>query len=70
MPSSHRSTNGRQADDGCQGYHGIVRNAPIGIYVSTPEGCLVSANPALNKMLGYDSPQKLIESISDIGKQI
>src|SRR5258708_361915 len=32
-----------------------------GIYISTPEGNLVDANPALVRMLGYDSKEELLE---------
>ncbi|MDI6616339.1 MAG: PAS domain-containing protein, partial [Syntrophaceae bacterium] len=34
------------------------------------EGRFLDANPALARMLGYDSPRELIDSIEDIGRQI
>ncbi len=58
------------ANNGCQGYHGLVRNAPIGIYMSAPEGGFMAANPALARMLGYTSPEKLEDAISDISAQV
>jgi PAS domain S-box-containing protein len=47
----------------------ILNNAPIGIFTSTPEGRLVAVNHALARMLGYGTPEEVIESISDIGRQ-
>ena len=48
----------------------IFGNAPIGIFISTPEGKLLSANLAMARMFGYGSPQKMIESVTDIGRQV
>ncbi len=48
----------------------ILDNAPLGIFTSTPEGRYISVNPALAKMYGYDSPEDLIESITDIATQV
>jgi PAS domain S-box-containing protein len=48
----------------------IFDNAPLGIFTSTPEGRYISVNPALAKMYGYDSPQDLIESVTDIATQV
>ncbi|MBU4263466.1 MAG: response regulator [Proteobacteria bacterium] len=41
-----------------------------GIFQSTPEGRFLSANPSMARILGYDSSEELIESISDIGRQL
>lgn len=43
--------------------HSLFTNAPIGIIITTPEGRLLSANPAMAKMFGYDSPDELIETV-------
>ena len=51
-------------------YRGIYENAIEGIFQTTPEGKYLSANPALARMLGYDSPEDLIASVSDINQQI
>lgn len=53
-----------------QKYHSIVENAVEGIYQSTPGGRFLSVNPALAKMYGYASPDELLHSIENIGKQI
>jgi two-component system, cell cycle sensor histidine kinase and response regulator CckA len=51
-------------------YRDIVENAVVGIFQSTPEGRYTNVNPAMANMLGYDSPQDLIASISDITRQV
>lgn len=51
-------------------YHSIVENAVEGIYQATPSGRLLSANPALAKLYGYDSPLALMESLQDISQQL
>jgi PAS domain S-box-containing protein len=53
-----------------ENYRSIYENAIEGIFQTTPEGRYLSANPALARMLGYGSPEELIESISDIGGQM
>jgi len=50
--------------------HYILNNAPIGSFTSTPEGRFISANPALARMYGFDSPEELIESVTDIAEQV
>jgi two-component system, cell cycle sensor histidine kinase and response regulator CckA len=39
-----------------ESYRALVEQAPVGIYRSTPAGRFLTANPALARMLGYDSP--------------
>jgi PAS domain S-box-containing protein len=51
-------------------YRGIFENALEGIYVTQPDGRFVSVNPALARLLGYDSPAALIAATADIGRQI
>ena len=51
-------------------YHDIFENAVEGIFQSTPDGRFLSANPALARILGYDSPEELIATINHIGNQI
>ncbi|MGA9755899.1 MAG: PAS domain S-box protein [Desulfobaccales bacterium] len=50
-------------------YRGIFDNAVIGIFQSTPDGRLLSVNPALARMHGYDSPEEMIAGIMDLGHQ-
>ncbi len=51
-------------------YRSIFENAVEGIYQTTPEGHFISANPALAKMLGYETPEEMTNHIVDIGKQV
>jgi PAS domain S-box-containing protein len=51
-------------------YRNIFENAVEGIYQSTLEGRFITANAALARMAGYDSPEEFIESIKDIGTQL
>ena len=51
-------------------YRNIFENAIEGIYQSTIEGRITTANAAFARMAGYDSPEELIESIKDIGDQL
>ena len=51
-------------------YRDIFENAIEGIYQSTTEGRFITANAALARMAGYDSPEELIESIKDIETQL
>ena len=41
-------------------YRTLHSNVPVGVYRSTPEGDILSVNPSLVKMLGYDSEQELL----------
>ncbi len=53
-----------------QNYRSIFVNALEGLYVSSPEGKFLRANPALAHMLGYASPEALLTDINDIRRQI
>ena len=45
-------------------YRTIYMDAPVGIFRSTFEGKLIGVNPAFARMLGYDSPEHLIETVN------
>jgi PAS domain S-box-containing protein/putative nucleotidyltransferase with HDIG domain len=51
-------------------YRNIFENAVEGIFQTTIQGQFLSANPAMAKMIGYDSPAELISSINDIKEQL
>jgi len=51
-------------------FRGIFENAVEGIFQTTPDGRFVSANPSLARILGYDSPVALMESITNIGAHL
>ncbi len=50
-------------------YRSIFENAIEGIFQATPEGRVITANSTFANMYGYDSPQEMINSITDIGKE-
>ncbi|MEC4802865.1 MAG: PAS domain S-box protein [Jaaginema sp. PMC 1079.18] len=45
-------------------YRSIFENAIEGIYQISPDGCYLSANPALARIYGYKSPQALIANLT------
>jgi PAS domain S-box-containing protein len=57
----------RQAEEK---YRSIFENAVEGISQVTPEGAILSANKSFARMLGYDSPETLIKSVTNISKQL
>jgi PAS domain S-box-containing protein len=51
-------------------YRYIFENSVEGIYQTSREGRVISANRANARILGYESPEELIDTIKDIGSQI
>ena len=51
-------------------YRNIFDNAVEGIFQSTPAGTLVSINPALARMYGYDSPAEAKACLTDLAHQV
>ena len=51
-------------------YRSIFDNAIEGIFQTTPEGRFKTANRALARMYGYESPQHLMESLTDVATQL
>jgi two-component system cell cycle sensor histidine kinase/response regulator CckA len=49
-------------------FRSLVEGAPYGIYRATTTGQFLEANPALQRMLGYESPQELFKA--DLATQI
>jgi len=56
----------RQAEEK---YREIFDHAVVGIFQTTPDGRYLSANTALARMYGFDSPEELIATNTDIAKQ-
>ena len=48
-------------------YQSVFERAPVGIYQSAPGGRLLSANPALARILGFASPEALLQKWNDGG---
>ena len=51
-------------------YRDMVENAVDGFFQSTPDGRFITVNPAMARMYGYDSPQDMIQNITDISTQV
>jgi PAS domain S-box-containing protein len=73
-------TERRQAQDALVREHGLLReaegryrslfeNSNEGIFQSTPAGRMVTANPAMARMLGFDSAEELISGRTDLEQQ-
>ena len=67
-------TDRKQAEEGLkraeQKYRSIFENAIEGIFQTTPDGRYVSANPALARIYGYQSPTELMMQIHNIDRQL
>ncbi len=65
-------TQGKRAEEALlraeQKYREIFENVGEGIFQTTPEGRFITANPALARMLGFDSPAELITARKDIAR--
>ena len=53
-----------------ESYRKLFEGSVDGIYVTTPAGKLLNANPALARMMGYDTPEELISAIDDIAHTV
>jgi PAS domain S-box-containing protein len=53
-----------------ESYRKLFEGSVDGIYVTTPAGALLNANPALARMMGYDTPEELIRCITDIAHTV
>jgi PAS domain S-box-containing protein len=53
-----------------ESYRKLFESSVDGIYVTTPGGALLNANPALARMIGYATPQDLINGIGDVAENV
>ncbi|KPF93127.1 histidine kinase [Rhodopseudomonas sp. AAP120] len=53
-----------------ESYRKLFEGSIDGIYVTTPEGALLNANPALARMMGYETPADLMRGAADIAGNI
>jgi PAS domain S-box-containing protein len=53
-----------------QKYRSIFEHCVVGIFQTTPQGQYLSANPALARMYGYNSPDELVAALTDISRQL
>ncbi|MFP5213859.1 MAG: PAS domain-containing protein, partial [Acidobacteriota bacterium] len=53
---------------GLDRYLGLFERAVQGIFIVTAEGVPVDCNQAFASMIGYDSPEELLESVGNVGE--
>ena len=53
-----------------ESYRKLFEGSVDGIYVTTPGGVLLNANPALARMMDYETPDQLINSIGDVSTNV
>jgi PAS domain S-box-containing protein len=53
-----------------ESYRKLFEGSVDGIYVSTPTGQLLDANPALARIMGYDTPDDLMRDIGDSAQTV
>jgi PAS domain S-box-containing protein len=53
-----------------ESYRTLFETSVDGIYVTTPGGELLNANPALARMMGYATPRELINGIGDVARSV
>src|SRR6185312_1888702 len=53
-----------------ESYRKLFEGSVDGIYVTTPAGALLNANPALARIMGYNTPEELIGDTKDIANTI
>src|SRR5215213_8227517 len=51
-------------------YRSIFENAVEGIFQTTVDGRFLTANPAMARIFGYESPEELLGSVSNIRDQL
>jgi diguanylate cyclase (GGDEF)-like protein/PAS domain S-box-containing protein len=51
-------------------FRSIFENATDGIFQTTPDGRPLAANPAMVRLLGYDSEEECLACLTDVGTQI
>jgi PAS domain S-box-containing protein len=67
-------TERRQAEEALERaeekYRSIFENAAEGIFQTTVDGRILTANPAAARILGYESPEELMANISDVRREL
>jgi PAS domain S-box-containing protein len=53
-----------------ESYRKLFESSIDGIYVTTPAGVLLNANPALARIMGHDTPEQLINAVGDISDSV
>ncbi|SFL30584.1 PAS domain S-box-containing protein [Desulfomicrobium norvegicum] len=67
---AHDITEWNEREEEGKKYRAIFEKALEGIYRSTSGGRFIEANREMARILGYDSPQDLMSTITDISRQL
>jgi diguanylate cyclase (GGDEF)-like protein/PAS domain S-box-containing protein len=59
-----------EAREAARRHRGIFENAVEGIFQTREDGSFITVNPALARILGYQSPQELMETAPDLNHRI
>jgi PAS domain S-box-containing protein len=59
----------KKVEDSEQKYRSLYENAVEGIFQTTPDGRLITANPAMVRMAGFDSAQELIAAVTNLATE-
>src|SRR5215472_671845 len=51
-------------------YHGVFDNLVEGIFQTTPDGRYLMANAALARIYGYETPEELMQGLTDISRRL
>ncbi|WP_421902132.1 PAS domain-containing sensor histidine kinase [Maridesulfovibrio sp.] len=68
--SAHDITEWSEIEEEGRKYRAIFDKALEGIFRSTAKGRFIEANQEMARILGYNSPEELMESITDISTQL
>ncbi len=69
-PSQENSKQKKMTKTAAERYRDIFENSIVGIFQTTPEGQCITVNNAFAKIFGYSSPEEIISTVLDIGKQL
>src|SRR3989339_46277 len=53
-----------------ENYRSIFENAIEGIFQRSPDGRLITANPSFARIFGYNTPEDLMENVTDFVRQV
>jgi diguanylate cyclase (GGDEF)-like protein/PAS domain S-box-containing protein len=59
----------RQSRAGARNFHELYENIGDGVFRTTLDGRMISANPALVRLNGYDSETEMVHSVRDISRE-
>ncbi|MCP3942317.1 MAG: diguanylate cyclase [Desulfobacteraceae bacterium] len=61
---------GQELQNSEERFRSIFENSVEGIFQISPQGECIAANPAMATMLGYDTPDNLVEKLTDMKTQL